>query len=269
MKIQTSRYPKNYSYSKYSLLTLSLLLIQLMFMPAIVGANEKPKEKPIERIPVYGTHFTTDTESWVAVCSGMGCKNSADSVQSEIDRILKRAHEEYVDEEEIQRLFCGELANKQPSHCSEMFGNKGFQWPYRGHGSLLWNIPSLTNGCGTGSVVESVLSKYGEIKNYGGYSGNQHEPISGYSFRAACNNHDACYSFGGGRGACDTTFHNTLTDICDGDYKCTAFADFYGSAVKIFGEEPYGEAGLVQQCREFQKDYKKNCDGVMPNGGGT
>jgi len=170
--------------------------------------------------------------------------------------------ETYIEVEEIKSKFCSELSSRRPSHCESMVGNTIF-WPISLHDpSAFWSIPSATNGCGTGSFVESAVSMYVEGEGYGGFSGDADEPITGYPFTTACNTHDLCYSAGSGQQVCDTAFHNSMTQTCGSDYDCQTFADFYSSAVKLFGAEPYTEAGLVQQCREFKTDMGKNCEGA-------
>jgi len=126
--------------------------------------------------------------------------------------------------------------------------------------SSSWSIPSATNGCGTGSALEWAASKYAE--GSGGFTGNLNEPVSGYSFTNAYNNHDLCYGASTGQQACDTAFHESLTKVCGDDYQCGLFADAYGSAVGLFGSEAYENAGKVQECREFKNDMEENCSNV-------
>jgi len=250
---QTHKHTNTQILSKLCILaTFLLLTIQVSLIPIAYADGT-------ETIEISGTRLGFSTGPWTVSCEGMGCKNAADSIQSEIDTMLRNAAAEYIEQSEAQELFCAELSGERPEHCQSMFGGDMF-WPHSGDSSALWNIPSATNGCGTGSSLEWAASKYAE--GSGGFTGNLNEPVTGYSFESACNAHDLCYGASSGQVGCDSTFHNTLTDICNANYECEAFADAYGSAVKIFGEEPYEKAGKTQQCREFKNDMEENCSDV-------
>ncbi|GHE91785.1 hypothetical protein [Thalassotalea profundi] len=59
------------------------------------------------------------------------------------------------------------MSDERPDHCQSMFGGN-MHWPFYGDSSALWNIPSATNGCGTGSALEWALAKY--TQGTGGFS---------------------------------------------------------------------------------------------------
>ena len=155
---------------------------------------------------------------------------------------------------------CAEIKSTRPAHCEAMVGSDMF-WPYTQDPSIFWNIPAAKNGCGSGSTIELAIANLGEIQGFNGFTGNINRPLAGYRFRRACNTHDLCYNASSSRSGCDANFRKTLGRICDSNEDCQGFADLYSGAVRTFGKEPYIEAGLIQQCRDFKDDMEKNkCD---------
>ncbi|MCH2058204.1 MAG: phospholipase [Thalassotalea sp.] len=209
-----------------------------------------------EVITIYGSNLSFAPSDWNVVCYGAACKGSADSVQAAIDEMLRRAVKDFVEEEEIAASFCAALKSSEPSHCESKFGGHNSMSLLYKHSSVWWDFPSATNGCGTGSFFESALSS--RLTGTNGFTGDLDEPISGFSFEPACNNHDMCYNGGTGRNGCDGSFYTELQSICSGSHECNDFAKLYSAIVDVFGQEAYNEAALVQECRDFKNDIAKN-----------
>lgn len=208
----------------------------------------------IERIEVHGVKLAGGANSWSILCRGMGCKSAAASLQLSIDSLLKE-NEEYVEQEKAELLFCAKLKSNKPSHCNLMFGTP-VPGPYLQDSSYFWNIPPTTNGCGTGSFAEWLLTK--GLKGTNGFTGNLDEPLLGYSFKNACNNHDLCYSASSGQRLCDTSFHSEMNDVCNSNYDCETFAGTFAYSVRLLGKDAYDKAGKTQKCREFKADMEDN-----------
>ncbi|QOL26365.1 hypothetical protein LP316_03405 [Thalassotalea sp. LPB0316] len=220
-----------------------------------------------EVITIYGSDLSFAPSEWTVVCSGIGCKNSADNVQNAIVNMLRNAADEYVEEEEIRDSFCSALRATKPSHCEGMFGSS-MTWPYLTDSSAFWNIPSATNGCGTGGIIETAINAF--LKGRNGYTGDPDQPLDGYSFESACNNHDICYNGGSGQMGCDMAFYDSMLDVCKGDYQCNTYAKGYSAAVEMVGDDAYDKATLTQACREYKNDLKNNaCDKAISGGMGS
>jgi len=225
------------------------------------------KEEPPEVIEVKGARWGRYTGSWSVTCRGHQCKSAADSIQDAIDEMLNKAAKEYVSKDEIKTRFCTELRGSAPQHCINMFGYKlsGQGGIYvNGHSSTFWGVPAATNGCGSGGMIEEAIAKYSV--GSGGFTGDINEPIKGYSFTPACDAHDQCYNNSAGKDGCDSTFRDSMTNICGSNLKCQRFSDLYSGLVGVYGEPAYNEAGLIQACRDYKKDAKENCSGVSSSG---
>ncbi|MGB0935850.1 MAG: hypothetical protein ACPGTQ_00260 [Colwellia sp.] len=181
-----------------------------------------------------------------------------------IDDILQRMNQEYVEAEEVKQLFCSALTDQEPAHCQSSFAiTNNWLFPYQLTGSSSWIIPPLTNGCGTGSFVESLVTTYMDIDDEIDFSGDRNAPAEGFSFYASCNNHDACYSTSTNKNGCDSGFYSSMNDVCGSNSLCNSYAKLYSSAVEIYGEDAHKEALLTHQCRKYQEDFEKNCSSAI------
>jgi hypothetical protein len=205
-----------------------------------------------------------DLGGWVVSCRGIGCKTAADHTDEIIANMLQRMNREYVEQEETKNTFCRNLAAQEPAHCQSSFAiTKDWLFPYQLTGSSSWIIPPLTNGCGTGSFVESLVTTYMDIDDEIDFSGDRNAPAEGFSFYASCNNHDACYSKSSDKKGCDSGFYSSMIDVCGSNALCNSYAKLYSSAVEIYGEDAHIEALLTHQCREYQEDFEKNCSSAI------
>lgn len=194
------------------------------------------------------------------------CFSSADQLSAELDRMFRMGHQEYIEPEDITASFCQLMQNNTPSHCNQLsrYFTGEFTLDYLRWNSIsnptTWSIPSLSNGCGTGSTFELIAAEFGS-HILTGWSGSINEPIAGFSFLSACNNHDVCYANQSGQGECDTRFFRQMESVCESDNsdKCMNAAHLYRAAVgSKAGEVAYKKAGRQKECRAIQRDHQNN-----------
>lgn len=213
----------------------------------------------VEHITVVGQRPSGDNFS--VLCSGMECSNIANALaeafaelQSQFDSI---GDDFFIGE--IQSVFCETLRSREPQACKQFHATQ--YWP---GGPSHFNIrnmtvPPLYNGCGTGSIFESATVTILDVRGLDGFSGNVNSPRAGYDFTNACNTHDICYASSSSQRACDDVFASDLLSVCSGELRCTDFAGFYASAVRVFGSAAKQNAVMQNTCRNFKDDFNANC----------
>lgn len=176
-------------------------------------------------------------------CTGSACSSLLNQLSLEFAQKYRPERGEPPEAAEIsQEEFCTRLAQKKPSGC----GRTRPAIPGRdGVGG---------NGCGSGllsNIFANLAASVGGIANF---SGDRDEPTRGFSFRASCNAHDACYASQSGRQSCDTTFNDSLFSVCGTNQDCRSAAATYGALVIRFGEQPYAASAEALQCYKWHAD---------------
>lgn len=122
---------------------------------------------------------------------------------------------------------------------------------------VIWTLNTSANGCGTGSAVEGVAAFIGGLST-ANFSGDRNVPYGDFSFRNACNAHDACYSGQSGKVACDDKFKTDMDAVCAGNTICKGFSNIYYRFVAAEGQAPYESAGLEQSCSLAKDSFESN-----------
>ena len=212
---------------------------------------------PIEVITVNGSKFGNYTSSWSVSCRGMECKNSANYLSEQIQGMLAKAAQEFDEPEEIKEKFCEALEKEVPEYCGKysFLGNRGSFFSLN---PSTWNkFPAATNGCGSGAIENFFIGH--AMGALDGFTSNMNEPIAGYSFLGACNNHDMCYNQQSGKGGCDDDFYTDMVAVCDSNDDCKDAAHAYRAAVGHEGKSDYDKAGEVKSCKDYKADFDQNC----------
>ena len=249
-----------------------LRLPKIIFATLIIFISHLPQSVADEPEVIVVTGSAWAPNPLIVTCYGSACRGAAVSLKAELEKLLKPAKELDDDEEgeSSKSKFCNMLKGAVPSGCNERYGVgtiPGFQW-----NSLLgasnWLMPPLTNGCGSSSpgFAEELGTTLG--KRLFNWTGDQDEPVTGYSFLNACNNHDQCFADRGGFESCNRNFWNELENQCNGNEVCNTAAHAYRAVVgSTVGETAYSEAAIYTQCANYQDDFKENCVSGGSSGG--
>lgn len=167
--------------------------------------------------------------------------------------------------------FCARLRADKPGNCSGTGSGPDIPGVTTSNLGLPMSaaeylLTSNVNGCGTGSLLESIANQLG-AGVFPTYSSNPDNPIAGssLSFRSACNNHDMCYVGGESRSVCDMTFGNQMASACNATFAgtnyhqvCMGYRDAYSSAVTLGGEPAYAAAQAVRECGIWHQNMETN-----------
>jgi hypothetical protein len=188
-----------------------------------------------------------------AVCYGQTCVAALEALALEF---TKRAamQEQSLDANDgpSKEQICQAIAKTKPRNCKR-------------------TRPSVTgfdgvggNGCGSGLFSTIVASIGGFALLTSNYSNNPDEPVRGFSFLAACNAHDACYSQQTAKPTCDNNFYATLQGVCGGNSNCELAAAGYNTAVRTeSSNSAYSAAGEQLQCYKWHKEMDENGCGAQ------
>jgi len=223
-----------------------------------VQNNNPPPSDGTETIVVWGQRIGGGPVSINFVCASVMCGSMQDSMSSWLQNRLREASKQYVEPEEVQDKVCESIRALAPSYCYTNYApvNNTRYFPSS------WTFPAATNGCGAGGVLEDLV--FGRARSQYNWNDDINEPISGKSFRSACNNHDVCYSSQHDRLSCDKAFREQMYAACNGaGVTCTDAADIYYVAVRgNSATSAYIRAGQASTCRRVQQSYTANsCPG--------
>jgi hypothetical protein len=238
------------------MLKISTRSILSLVMFLTIGWGPTYSSQATEIIEVVGQGMSNPHNIY---CTSAACSNVANQISEEV-RLLQAMHDTMpIDSESIQNDFCSALAANQPSHCKQF--NSQQYWPDGPSyfNIKFMNIPPLTNGCGTGSLLEVAVGVIASYSGLPGFSGDINSPTAGKDFRPACNAHDICYASNSHRDACDTSFNQAMKAVCSGHGRCLEFSDLYFGAVRGVGEAAKEAAVKEAVCRSYKADFVKNC----------
>ena len=245
-----------------SILTPLLFTFSSYALPIeVITIVGQPVEDPIEYITIVGARYRLGSGSnWTVGCRSSDCKASATELTEQLAELFKKGAEEYVEIGEAKQKFCDSFKGKAPEDCGQFsfLSNRG---EYFRQLPFTWNqFPAATNGCGSGDLwgLEDYL--IGQvISKFAGYTDNIDEPLAGYSFLGACNNHDLCYGAQSGQQSCDNAFYKELKKVCGSNGRCQSAAHGYRTAVGLKGEGAYSYAGKAKACKAYKDDVTSNC----------
>lgn len=172
--------------------------------------------------------------------------------------LLRNAAKEYVEQEQVAEVVCSTIRANTPSYCT------GYSWvgphdhmPARRYDAGTWSFPTIANGCGAGGIFEAGAFQGG--RSLYNWSDDMNEPVTGYSFRSACDNHDVCYSNQRDKQTCDIAFKEEMDMRCGTSWDCQMASSIYTAAVhSSVGSSAYIQAGKERTCRSIQHESAAN-----------
>lgn len=222
-------------------------IAQTTLGPVIVTAPPPPPTMPT--VTVHATK-----QGGTVLCTGQSCADVIASLTG-TNTYVWVEDVPIEDEPAVDKAqFCSALKNSRPSNC-----NLASPPPSPGIGSN-WQ----PNSCGTGPVVNSILSLMINLSMHGAYSGDFEAPHSGVSFRNACNGHDQCWANGMDKGSCDYSFFANMNNACaqagSGQAACEGFAATYFGAVSnaTVAHIAYHGSVAARHCALWAHDMKSN-----------
>lgn len=193
------------------------------------------------------------------ICRGSACAGILSSMQEAAYFDMAYDQQGPIEPTDIpvdRGQFCANLKTSKPAGC----GSVAPPVPLV-NTSIATFARDNANGCGDGSWSVIFGNQIAQLL-LSSYSGDPNTPITGVSFRSACNAHDACYAGQGVRDTCDTNFSNALNNVCNGTGTvaptCRGYANAYSAAVRLGGLAPYMQSYATQQCALWHKNMEEN-----------
>lgn len=181
------------------------------------------------------------------ICSGSACAAVLNSLISTGQYQLGVSEDPITDD--YDEGFCSALSTEKPEPCGDTA-------PSTPTFDFLWQ----PNGCGSTSAGWGQdFAAWLVTNSYPAFTGNLNQPLTGYSFEAACNDHDTCWGQAHSRNDCDSAFNNAIFSACGSNSMCQGIAGGYMFAIgSQSGTDIYEAAVLAHECAGWHWDMEHN-----------